>query len=94
MITLENAYEICMAILPCVTSVLSAVAVAVGILVKFKQLRQEVADKTDLTEYKEQIKKITEEDKDIINQLIDDNKNLQIQITELVSKIDKIRKTK
>lgn len=92
MVTLDNVYEILMAILPSITAVLSAVGVAIGILAKFKALRKDVADKTDLSEYKEQIKQISEEDKATIQQLVQQNAELQTQIAELVSKIDKIRK--
>lgn len=90
--TLDNIYEILMAILPAVTSVISCIGVAISILKKFKNLRDEIKDKTDLNEYKEQVKKITEDDKVVINQLIEQNKQLSIEISELVQKIDKIKR--
>lgn len=90
--TLDNIYEILMAILPAVTSVISCVGVAIGILKKFQNLRNEIKDKTDLNEYKAQVQKIAEEDKETIQQLCQQNAVLQEQIAELVQKIDKIRK--
>lgn len=90
--TLDNIYEILMAILPAVTSVISCVGVAIGILKKFQNLRNEIKDKTDLNEYKAQVQKIAEEDKETIQQLCQQNAALQEEIAELVQKIDKIRK--
>lgn len=92
--TLDNIYEILMALLPAITSVISCVGVALGILAKFKGLIKEVKDKTDLNEYKEQLAKITEEDKVMINELIEQNKQLSLEVNELVQKIDKIKKGK
>lgn len=90
--TLDSAYEICMAILPSITAILSSVGVALGLLSKFKTLRKQIDDKTDLQEYKEQVKQISEEDKQIIADLIAENQKLEKEISELVDKIDKIKR--
>lgn len=90
--TLDNIYEILMAILPALTSVISCVGVALTIAKKFTALRKEVKDKTDLEEYKEQVKKIADEDRVVIEELVQQNAQLQKEIAELVCKINKIRK--
>lgn len=79
-------------LLPTITAVLSCLGVALGVIAKFKALRRDVQDKTDLTEYKDQIKQINEDDKLVIKELVDQNYQTQKQMAELITKIDKIRK--
>lgn len=79
-------------LLPTITAVLSCLGVALGVIAKFKALRRDIQDKTDLTEYKDQIKQINEDDKLVIKELVDQNYQTQKQMAELITKIDKIRK--
>lgn len=91
--TLDNVYDILMAVMPAATSVFSVIGVALAILKKFKNLTDSIADKTDQQEVIDALKEGLEEEKATVSELLDQNYKLESQIAELVDKIDKIKRS-
>lgn len=78
---IENIFDLLVAVLPALTSIVSVVAVAVRILRKFTALNKEFKDKTDYQEVQK-----------CMSKLLDENLELKKEIKRLQTTIDRVHR--
>lgn len=79
--TIDTIYELLIAILPALTSILSVVVVAAKVLKKFSDLKGEFEAKTDYQEIQKSFSKV-----------IDENLQLKQEVKRLQTQVDKVRR--